>query len=296
MNTIDHFELLVLVTGLSGAGKSTANKAFSDFGFYTIDNLPVEMMHSFLELSKTRKDKFKKSCILLDVISKEKTEELLTLIDSFGKNNEKLKLLFLDCSTETIIKRYSETRRPHPGFNLDRDKGLADTVERERSRLAPLKERADTRFDTTNLNVHDLKRKLKESVDGFLSDGSAEIRVNFLSFGFKYGLPLDCDLVADVRFLTNPYFIDELKEKTGQDKEVRDYVMSSNVAKEFVEQYKKMLQFLLPHYSHEGKAYLNIGIGCTGGKHRSVAIAELLAEIFQENDRYISVSHRDITR
>ncbi len=295
-SSVEHFDSLVLIVGLSGAGKSTASKAFSDFGFYTIDNLPVDLMPEFVKLSRSNKEKFTRSCILLDVISSEKRDELLALLNAFDKASEEYNLIFLDCANDVVVRRYSETRRPHPGFDVERDKTLTETINRERTRLAPLKERAHYTINTSTLNVHDLKRKLKETIDSFLEDGTVPIRVNFVSFGFKHGLPLDCDLVVDVRFLKNPYFIDSLKEKTGLDKEVQDFVLSSETAQEFLKNYKQLLDFLIPHYIFEGKAYLNIGIGCTGGQHRSVSLAIALSKLFEGEGRYVSVSHRDMNR
>lgn len=294
--SLKHFGSLVLIVGVSGAGKSTASKAFSDFGYYTIDNLPVDLMPEFIKLSRSKKDKFSRACILLDVISTEKRDELIELLNKFDSNKEEYNLIFLDCADEIVVRRYSETRRPHPGFDVERDKTLTETINRERTRLAPLKERSNYSIDTTDLNVHDLKRKLKETLDNFLEDGNVPIRINFVSFGFKYGIPLDCDLLVDVRFLKNPYFVDSLKEKTGLDKEVQDYVLSSEVAQEFLKHYKQLLDFLIPNYIFEGKAYLNIGIGCTGGKHRSITLATALSKQFEGEGRYISVSHRDIHR
>ena len=212
------------------------------------------------------------------------------------KENKNIELLYLDCSTETIIKRYSETRRPHPGFNAETDRGLKDTIERERNFFMPLKEVATKIIDTSNLTIHELRRKIKEFVDSLGDFTTACLRINVFSFGFKKGIPKDCDIIMDVRFIPNPYFVPELREKNGLDKEVRQYVEEQPATKEFVAKFYELLQILLPQYIYEGKSYLSIGIGCTGGQHRSVAIAEILGEKLKNGckDYLVSVQHSEL--
>lgn len=297
MDSIDfsHLSSVVLVTGLSGAGKSTASKVLSDLGFYTIDNLPVGLLAGFTGISKQDPSRYSSSCLLIDIDSTRSVQGFLDDLEDIRKA-KCIRTIFLDCTTETIVKRYSETRRPHPYFDPHRDGTLSDTVDRERGRLLPLRERSDFVIDTSDLNVHDLKRELTRIAGEFSQDISSLIRINFLSFGFKYGPPFDCDLLIDVRFLPNPYFIEELRPKTGQDTEVASYVLEQENAREFLTRYISLLEFLIPHYIFEGKAYLNIGVGCTGGKHRSVAIAESLAKSLNSEERLTGVKHRDIMR
>lgn len=295
---MSHINSLVLIGGTSGAGKSTALDILSDLGFSVIRNLPIALFSNFLELTKSNEAKYSKTALILDIDTSESLNEFFQVTSKLNDLEGKIYFVFLDSTNETIIRRYSETRRPHPEFEPLTDKTLNDTINRERTRLLPLKEKAHLSFDTTGLNRHDLKRELKKFVDSLSLTTSKYIRVNFLSFGFKWGLPLDCDLVADVRFLKNPHFVDELREKTGLESEVSSYVFESNDAHEFVKRYTELLHFLLPKYVEEGKSYLNVGIGCTGGKHRSVAIAERLArEADLEKLGYlVSVKHRDIER
>lgn len=293
MLNIEHFSSLVLVAGLSGAGKTTASNLLADLGFFTTDNLPVPLLSNFIEFSRESPEKYAKTCLLLDIESSDKLDLLLNLLDSAKSLNDKLKIIFLDCSSDAILKRYSETRRPHPGFNPKLDQTLEDTIQRERNRLQPLKEQSNLILDTSNLNVHALKRELRTAVLSFASDAQTKLRINFMSFGFKNGAPIDCDLIVDVRFLPNPYFVAGLRTKTGLDPEVADYVLQMPNAKKFIKKFNSLLQFLLPQYAFEGKAYMNIGIGCTGGCHRSVAIAEKLATMTDNKDYLVSVKHRD---
>jgi UPF0042 nucleotide-binding protein len=289
--SFQHIASLIIVTGMSGAGKSTAMDLLSDSGYYVVDNLPVPLLESFLTFSVQSGERFKHTALLLDVDSRESRVQLLPLLKDSPEN---LKVVFLDADTPAIVRRYSETRRPHPGFDPAKDRTLEDTIQRERLRLQPIKEIADLVLDTSTFNVHALKRELRGFLSTLGTQGGRTMRVNFLSFGFKRGIPLDCDLIVDVRFLRNPHFIEELREKDGRDPPVKDYVFQSPEAQEFVERYADLLRFLLPKYQFEGKAYLNIGIGCTGGKHRSVAIAEALSGTIDPSGYLVSVKHRDL--
>jgi RNase adapter protein RapZ len=294
--SLEHISSLVLITGMSGAGKSTASAVMSDLGFYVIDNLPVPLFSNFIEYSKSTPEKFTRTALLMDIDSQNKQKEMLALIKRLESEKMRLHLLFLDCRTDVILKRYSETRRPHPNFNPHKDKTLQDTIQRERERLMPFLENASLRIDTSEMTVHALKRELKAFVDSLSQCPEKTTRINFVSFGFKYGIPPDCDLVIDVRFLPNPYFVKGLRDKTGLDTEVKQYVLSSEQAAEFLDRYADLLEFLLPLYVFEGKSYLNIGIGCTGGRHRSVTIAQELYQRINHEDYLVSVQHRDVEK
>ena len=292
--SFDHIASLIIVTGVSGAGKSSAMALLSDCGYYVVDNLPVPLLGQFFDFSRGAVSRYRNTALLIDVDSKENRTELLAAIQSRGGRPSNLKVIFLDADDPTIVRRYSETRRPHPGFDPQKDTTLADTITRERSRLQPIKESADLLVDTSTFNIHALRRELREFLNTLGVVGSAGLRINFLSFGFKHGVPLDCDLIVDVRFLRNPHFVDHLRQQDGRDPQVRDYVFETPEATEFVSRYTELLAFLLPKYQAEGKAYLNVGIGCTGGKHRSVAIAEALAHRPDLSGYLLSVKHRDI--
>ena len=288
---------LTVLGGLSGAGKSTAIRALSDLGFYVIDNLPVALFRQFLEYASNVPEKHVRTAILPDIGSKAELDDLLNLIDLYRRDNPgRVELMFLDCSTDMIVKRYSETRRPHPGFEPRLDKTLEDAIRREREFFVTFKTLANYRIDTSQMTVHDLKREIKGYVESILRIPGKSVRLNFLSFGFKYGIPLDCDLVADVRFLPNPYFVDELRSMNGLDRQVSDFVLHSELARQFLNQYANLLNFLLPQYVSEGKSYLNVGIGCTGGKHRSVVIAEELSRRVSAQAYLVSVKHRDVDK
>ena len=293
---LEHLSSLVLIVGLSGAGKSTASKVLADIGFYSTDNLPVHLLPQFIEHTRGTPQRYSKTCLLLDIESQSKRDDLLGYLGEVASLPSNVRLLFLDSSNDTLLKRYSESRRPHPSFDPLRDKTLADTIQRERGRLQPIKDISHFIIDTSEFTVHDLKRELHDITDSFAKELNKLMRVNFLSFGFKFGAPLDCDLVMDVRFLPNPHFVEALREKTGLDKDVSNFVLSTETAKNFLTRYQALLHFLLPHYAYEGKVYLNIGIGCTGGQHRSVAISEYLAHEFHSEQYIVSAKHRDVER
>lgn len=291
--SFDHIGSLIIVTGLSGAGKSTAMALLADSGYYVVDNLPVPLMGQFFEFSQGAPTRYRNTALLIDVESRESRTDLLSTIKTKESRSSNVKLVFLDADNAAILRRYSETRRPHPGFDPKQDKTLTDTISRERSCLQPVKESADLLIDTSSFNIHTLRRELRDFLASLGHAPREGMRVNFMSFGFKHGVPIDCDLVVDVRFLRNPHFVEELRSQDGRDAPVRDYVFATPEADEFVRRYADLLQFLLPKYQGEGKAYLNIGIGCTGGRHRSVAIAEALAKKIASPTFLISVKHRD---
>ena len=296
----DHINLLVLVAGLSGAGKSVAIDTLSDLGFYTVENLPVPLLPSFIEFTRQSPARFARTALSLDIDSREKQDLLKQFLKDWAiaKGPCKLELVFLDCKAEVIVKRYGQTRRPHPGFNPATDSTLEDAIEREKQRLFEIREISSMVIDSSELNVHDLRREIRSLAEMTSHTAAGNISVNFLSFGFRHGVPIDCDLIVDARFLPNPFFIDGLREKTGKDQEVIEYVMKRDEAQQFITRYTSLLEFLLPQYIHAGKLYLNIGVGCTGGRHRSVAISEELAVRLRNNlaseKCLISVKHRDI--
>ncbi len=282
----------VVVTGMSGGGKSTALKMLEDAGFYCVDNLPVSLIEKFVELVSMPGSEVSKVVLGLDVRSDQSFEDATRVLEKLKKEGCKLEILFMDAGTNVLIKRYKETRRIHP---LALDGRVEDGVRAERKVLENIRRHADYVIDTTNL----LTRELKEELDRiFVENGEYNsLMVTVMSFGFKHGIPADADLVMDVRFLPNPFYIDELKCKTGNDGEVQEYVMSFPEAEEFMVKLTDMVQFLIPNYVKEGKYRLVIAIGCTGGKHRSVTLANELYKRMKDKGKYgMKLYHRDVTQ
>ncbi len=281
---------ITVVTGMSGSGKTRAIRYLEDMGYFCIDNMPPVLIPKFTEMLTLANGKFNNVAIVVDIRVGDMINQLVEQVLTLRKNNYDVKLLFLNADDETLVKRYKETRRSHP---LENSKGLLASIEQERKILSRLLTEADYVIDTTGLKSSELPEKLK---DIFSSKTANDFEVNVMSFGFKYGMPLDADLVFDVRCFPNPFYIEELKPKTGKDKEVQDYVMSFPAAVEFVEKLIDMLDFLLPLYIEEGKSSVTIAIGCTGGKHRSVTMANKLGEYFKKTEYETNVNHRDIGR
>lgn len=282
----------VIVTGMSGGGKQTAMKMLEDMGFYCVDNLPVPLLEKFFELIVTPNSEITKLALGLDVRADQNFKEAEDILEKMKTNGYDYELLFMDASHEVLIKRYKESRRMHP---LSMDGAVEDGIIKEREILKNVKKKADYVFDTSNL----LTRVLKEELDKIFVKNQEykNLMIRILSFGFKYGIPADADLVFDVRFLPNPYYIDELKPQTGNDKPVQDYVMNFEEAGIFLNKLCEMLEFLLPNYVKEGKHQLVIGIGCTGGRHRSVTLAnELYQRLLDKGSYGITISHRDVQR
>ena len=283
----------VIVTGMSGAGKSTALKVLEDAGYFCVDNLPLAFVGKFAEFTRQPGEKINKVAIGVDIRSGQTLNGLEDILEDLSSKHFEYDILFLDASDEVLIKRYKETRRMHPLAQDDRvDKGIA----LEREKLAFLKKQADIILDTTNLLTRELKQEIEKII--VHDEHFKNIMVTILSFGFKYGIPNDSDLVFDVRCLPNPFYIDELKPLTGNDKEVRDYVMGFEPSKVFLNKLEDMLRFLIPNYILEGKNQLVVSVGCTGGKHRSVTLANELFKRLEQNDEGygIKVEHRDIER
>lgn len=282
----------VIVTGMSGAGKSTALKMLEDMGYFCVDNLPIQLMPRFAEMLMLPNAEINQAALGVDIRNGqalEGIEEQLAQMDAQGIRYE---ILFLDARDNVLVKRYKETRRQHPLGGVGRvDIGIA----KERERIAFLKVRATYILDTSKM----LTRELKKELEKIFVKGKEfkNLYVSVMSFGFKYGIPQDADLVFDVRFLPNPYYIEELKEKTGNDREVQEYVLHNERAQIFVEKLKELMDFLLPNYILEGKNQLVIGIGCTGGKHRSVTLANVMYQYMEKKEHYgVRIEHRDIEK
>ncbi len=281
----------VIVTGMSGGGKRTAMKMLEDVGFYCVDNLPTSLIEKFVELLWTPNSEVTKVALGLDVRSDINFGEVEAILEKLQGNGYKFEILFMDASDDALVKRYKESRRVHP-LATDGSR-VQDGIARERKILKETKKKADYVIDTSKL----LTRELKEELDRIFVQNEEynSLMVNIMSFGYKYGIPGDSDLVFDVRFLPNPYYIDELKHQTGNDKPVQDYVMSFPETKEFLDKLVDMLNFLIPNYIKEGKYQLVISIGCTGGKHRSVTLANALYEKMKGRKGYgLKLSHRDV--
>lgn len=281
--------MIVIVTGLSGSGKSAALNAFEDIGFYCVDNLPLALLQAFADVAG-RSPEMALSAIGLDVREKAFSAEFPQLYGGLKERGRPLELLFLDASDRALVRRYSETRRPHP---LARgDVPLRDGIARERQALAAVKKLADRIVDTSDYTVHDLRQTVERLYGA--SGGGRPMVVTVISFGYKFGVPYDVDLLFDLRFLPNPHFVPDLKPLTGEDGRVQDYVMGTPGSGEFLSRLTDFLVYLLPRYRSEGKSYLTIGFGCTGGKHRSVTVALLAARRLRAAGYDVNVKHRDI--
>ena len=284
---------LVIVTGISGAGKVTALKIFEDNGYYCVDNLPIDLIESFADILFGQTNEKNKVAIGVDIRSGKNLEKMSEVLKNMKAKEQNYDILFLDCNNNTLIKRFKETRRSHPMGDRD---SVENEINEERAKLEFLREQADYIIDTSNLLVKELRGEIEKIF--VLNRDYRNLFVTIMSFGFKHGVPADCDLVFDVRFLPNPYYVPELKHKTGNQKEVQDYVLNSPVSHEFLNKLVDMIKFLIPNYIEEGKNQLVIGIGCTGGHHRSVTIAnELYNQLNSSDASYgIRLSHRDIDR
>ncbi|HWV48837.1 MAG TPA: RNase adapter RapZ [Microbacterium sp.] len=280
----------LIVTGMSGAGRTTVGNALEDLGWYVVDNLPPQMLRPLLDLTDLGGGVLPKVAAVVDVRGRNLLDDLPDVARTL-RSRGSVQVLFLDASDDVLVRRFEAVRRPHP---LQEDGTLLDGIRLERARLMMVREAADIVIDTSNLNIHQLATKTNEL---FSEEGAARHRLTLLSFGFKYGLPTDVDLVADMRFLPNPFWNDELRGLTGQDETVRDYVLSREGAQEFLDAYAKALLPVLEGYQRENKSHSTVAIGCTGGKHRSVAMAEELARrLGQVPGVAVNVRHRDLGR
>ena len=282
---------VAVVTGLSGAGRSTAAKCLEDLGWFVVDNLPPELISTMVELGAKAQGAVTRVAVVMDVRSRAFTDDLASIIKDLDASEYKPRVVFLEATDEVLVRRFEQVRRGHP---LQGDGRLIDGIKAERDLLGPLRETADLVLDTSTLSVHQLRAKIE---DTFGTESTTNTRVTVLSFGYKYGIPMDADLVMDVRFLPNPFWIPELKDLTGKDSDVRNYVLTQEGAEEFLDRYHELLRLIGAGYRREGKRYLTLAIGCTGGKHRSVCISEELSRRMADEDRMaVKVVHRDLGR
>lgn len=280
---------VLIITGMSGGGKSTALRALEDAGYFCIDNLPVPLLHKLLELAR-QAGNMPQIAVVVDAREGRFLADSPRVLSELRRHEAKVEVLFLDASDESLIRRFSETRRRHP---LSQDGSVPEGIAGERKVLTELRQLADEVVDTSTLTVHELK----QLVQGRFADGDQEaLNLTLLSFGFRYGVPSQADLVFDVRFLPNPFFVPGMRERTGRDDDVAGYVMDRSEAQAFLGHVMEMTSFLLPHYRREGKSYLTLAIGCTGGKHRSVAFVRALAEKLSDESALVRIWDRDIEK
>ena len=282
---------ILILTGMSGGGKTQAAKFLEDIGYFCIDNMPLKLFSKFGEMYKHSEITQKKTAFVTDVRSGDDFSDVYAFIEDMKTSVEPVRVVFIDCNDSVILNRYKENKRLHP---LAQDGNNVAAIESERKRLEGLKNIADIIIDTSKFSIWELKKNIVKLFGS--NDGNGDIKINVVSFGIKHGVPQTCDITFDVRFLKNPYYIDELKYKTGNDEEVKNFVLNSEYCQEFIKKFIDMLDMLLPLYSNEGKEILEIGIGCTGGKHRSVAIANEISRILKEKKYPVFNEHRDILK
>jgi RNase adapter protein RapZ len=280
---------LVILTGLSGSGKSTVLKAFEDMGFYCVDNLPVELIPIFAELHAAGEGDFTRAALLVDAREGLQLEKLPALLRHLKKDHP-ITLVFIEANEDALLRRYSETRRPHP---LGKNYSVRESLAHERALMAPIRKLADVVIDTTQFNVHELRHFVNAR---FKNPDTRPMLVSVVSFGYRYGVPADADLVFDVRFLPNPHFVPRLRPYTGKDPKVRRYIRSFPQTGEFLRRIEGLLTYLIPHYIREGKSYLTIAFGCTGGRHRSVMLAESVKKALAKRGYSTKVVHRDFEK
>jgi UPF0042 nucleotide-binding protein len=279
---------ILIITGLSGSGKSTAVRALEDEGFFCLDNLPVTLFSTFIELVDNSKNRVRDVGLVMDIRGRDFLKGYENVIQEIGEAGHAIEILFLDATDEVLIRRFSETRRRHPALEGG---SVSDGIRFEREQLAGLRRLATTLIDTSELNVHQLRELIIARIKG--EQGAREMTVHLQSFGYRFGIPLEADMVMDVRFLPNPHFIPELKKFSGLDPKVREFVLEKTDTRIFLEKFQDMMEFLLPGYRREGKSYLTISIGCTGGRHRSVVVVEALRDFFAGQNVNLRISHRD---
>ena len=281
---------VTIITGMSGAGRSEAAHVLEDLGYFVIDNLPPMLIGKVTELARGHAPP-NRYALVVDVRSGDFLHDLSAAIDELHQQGVTTRMLYLDAGDDVLVRRYEESRRRHPLSDSDR---VSDGIARERALLEPLVAEADLRVDTSTLNVHELRDRLRELFSEH--ESAAALQLNVVSFGYKHGLPLDVDLVFDCRFLPNPHWVEELRPLTGLDARIREYVLAQRGAREFLDELDRLFGLVLPGYEREGKAYLSIALGCTGGRHRSVVIAEQLAERLRRRGHRTAVHHRDVER
>jgi UPF0042 nucleotide-binding protein len=282
---------ICVITGLSGSGKSTAIKALEDEGFFCLDNLPLTLMQVFIELLEKSSEKVKDVAVVIDIRARDFFKGKEGLFQELRNEDHQVEIFFLDSSDEVLARRFSETRRRHPAALAG---SVQDGIRFEREHLTELRRIATTIIDTSDLNVHQLKDLIVSKIRG--ESGTTLFNLHIQSFGFRYGIPLESDIIMDVRFLSNPHFVPELAPLTGLDLGVSKYVLEKDDTSEFLDRFLWFIDFLIPRYKKEGKSYLTISIGCTGGRHRSVTIVEVLRDFFSSRDVVLKVTHRDIEK
>jgi UPF0042 nucleotide-binding protein len=280
---------LVILTGLSGSGKSTVLKAFEDMGFYCVDNMPVELIPIFAELHAQGEGDFSRAALLVDAREGAQLQKLPGLLTHLRKDHP-ISLVFIEAHDDALLRRYSETRRPHP---LGKDYSVRESLLHERELMAPIRKLADVVIDSTQFNVHELRNFITRR---FKNPDRHPMLISVVSFGYKYGVPVDADLIFDVRFLPNPHFVPALRKFSGRDAKVRRFIRSFPQTGEFLRRMESLLAYLMPHYIEEGKSYLTIAFGCTGGKHRSVMLAEEIKKALEKRKYATKVFHRDIDK
>jgi RNase adapter protein RapZ len=279
----------VLVTGLSGSGKGSVLNTFEDLGFYCVDNLPVALISTFTELYEEGRGEVERAALLVDAREGEQIDKLPGIYREL-RSHHPVTLVFMEASDNALLRRFSETRRPHP---LSHGASIAEGIRAERKRMAPIRRMADVVIDTTKFTVHELRQLI---IDRFQNPGRRPLLVSVVSFGFRYGIPADADLVFDVRFLPNPHFVPRLRPFDGKNPRVARYIRSFPQTGEFLRRIESLLGYLIPHYIQEGKSYLTIALGCTGGRHRSVALAEVIRRALQHKGYTAKVVHRDLEK
>lgn len=281
---------VVIITGMSGAGRSRAADWFEDQGYYCVDNMPPALIKNFLDMTSADSNRIEKVAFVTDLRMGAFFTDLAQVIDSLRKNpGTELTVLFLEASASELVRRYNEVRRNHP---MTGGKASRTVINQEKELLAEIREKADFIIDTTHLKVAQLNVELEKYING--GNAKSKFCINFSSFGFKYGIPSEADIVIDVRFLPNPYYVPSLKKLTGRNKKIKDYIFRSELADEFITMEHELLMSIIPGYINEGKYHLNVAFGCTGGHHRSVAVAETMAEIFAREDYRVTLEHRDM--
>ena len=280
---------IVILTGLSGSGKSTAANVFEDLGYYCVDNVPPILLPKIVEVVTEARGDDARVAMGVDARGKEFLHDMARVLKELRKKKNDVQVLFFDANDEALQRRFSETRRLHPVTA----QGTKEAIQKERVILSPLRDMSDVLIDTSQFTVHQLRDAL---LSRFCKEGMTRLQVSVISFGFRYGLPSEADMVVDVRFLPNPNFIASLKRFTGLDSRIREYVFKGRTARSFLRRLTSMLQFLLPLYRKEGKAYFTLAVGCTGGRHRSVAVAVALGNFLEKEDKGVVVTHRDIAR
>lgn len=281
----------IIITGLSGSGKSGAIRCFEDLGFFCVDNLPAKLIPTFVELCTRKGDEIRNVALIIDIRERDFLRDFPPIYNKLKLDGYRFSILFLEASDDVLVRRFSETRRPHP---LAFDRPVQQGIVEERDRLQLIRDMADIIIDTSSINIHELR----DHINGIYAPSSSgkPLIISIISFGYKYGIPFSSDILFDVRFLRNPYFVPEFREMTGKEPPVRDYVFETADAREFMAKIEDLLDFLVPKFVEEGKTYLTVSIGCTGGKHRSVAIAERLAQYLEGRSIHSLCRHRDINK